>query len=62
MPISGKELAKLFIKQGFQEIKGAGKGSHMKLRKKNKTVIIPSHRELKKGLEMALRKQLEEEK
>ncbi len=59
MPISGKELAKLFKKQGYEEIKGGGKGSHMKLRKGNKTVIIPGHKELKKGLEMALRKQLE---
>ncbi len=59
MPISGKELAKLFKKQGYEEVKGGGKGSHMKLRKGNKTVIIPGHKELKKGLEMALRKQLE---
>ena len=62
MPISGKELAKLFKKQGYEEVKGGGKGSHMKLRKGNKTVIIPGHKELKKGLEMALRKQLEGEK
>ena len=47
MPISGKELAKLFLKQGFEVIKSGGKGSHTKLRK---------------CLEMALRKQLEEEK
>ena len=58
MPISGKELAKLFKKQGYEEVKGGGKGSHTKLRKGNKTVIIPGHKELKKGLEMALRKQL----
>ncbi|MCC6127580.1 MAG: type II toxin-antitoxin system HicA family toxin [Chlamydiae bacterium] len=62
MPISGKELAKLFKKHGYEEVKGGGKGSHMKLRKGNKTVIIPGHRELKKGLEMALRKQLEEDR
>ncbi len=59
VPISGKELAKLFKKQGYEEVQGGGKGSHMKLRKGNKTVIIPGHRELKKGLEMALRKELE---
>ncbi|MCX6988821.1 MAG: type II toxin-antitoxin system HicA family toxin [Chlamydiae bacterium] len=62
MPISGKELAKLFKKQGYEEVKGGGKGSYMKLRKGNKTVIIPGHNELKKGLEMALRKQLEGDK
>jgi predicted RNA binding protein YcfA (HicA-like mRNA interferase family) len=62
VPISGKELAKLFKKQGYEEVKRGGKGSHMKLRKGNKTVIIPGHKELKKGLEMALRKQLEGDK
>lgn len=60
MPVSGKDLAKLFKKNGFEEVKGGGKGSHMKLRKGNKTVIIPAHKELKKGLERALMKQLEE--
>ncbi len=62
MPISGKELAKLFRKNGFEEIKGGGKGSHIKLRKGNTTVIIPAHKELKKGLEKALRKKLKEGK
>lgn len=59
MPLSGKEMAKLFKKKGFIEVKGQGKGSHIKLRKGNKTVILPSHSELKKGLERALLKQLE---
>lgn len=62
MPISGKELAKLFKKHGYEEVKGGGKGSHMKLRKGSSTVIIPAHKELKKGMEMALRKQLERDK
>ncbi len=53
-------MAKLFRKKGFIDVKGQGKGSHMKLRKENKTVIIPAHKELKKGLERALLKQLEE--
>lgn len=60
MPISGKEMAKLFTKKGFEIIKGGGKGSHIKLRKGNKTVIVPAHKELKKGLEKALLKQLRE--
>jgi len=60
MPLSGKEMAKLFRKKGFIDVKGQGKGSHMKLRKENKTVIIPAHKELKRGLERALLKQLEE--
>lgn len=62
MPVSGKEMVKLFKKHGFNEVKGQGKGSHTKLRKGKKTVIIPFHRELKKGLEKALLKLLEENK
>lgn len=60
MPISEKDIAKLFKTSGFKEIKGGGKGSHIKLRKESKVVIIPGHRELKKGTEKTLRKQLEE--
>jgi len=59
MPLSGKEMVKLFQRKGFEIVKGGGKGSHMKLRRGNQTVIIPAHRELKKGLERALLKQLE---
>jgi predicted RNA binding protein YcfA (HicA-like mRNA interferase family) len=62
MPVSGKELAKLFKKKGFVEIKKQGKGSHMKLRKGKITVIIPFHKELKKGTEKFLRKKLNEVK
>ena len=60
MPISGKGMAKLFEKAGFQEVKKQGKGSHIKMRKGKKTVIIPAHKELKKGLEKSLLKQLQE--
>ena len=60
MPTSGKKLAKLFKKKGYQIVSG-GKGSHMKLKKNGKpTVIIPDHKELKKGLESNLKKILEE--
>ena len=59
MPLSGKELAKLFIKAGYEIVPG-GKGSHIKLKKKGSpTVIIPNHRELKTGTEHAIRKILE---
>lgn len=61
MPVSGKEMAKKFEKAGYEKVKG-GKGSHMKYRKGNKTVIIPAHKELKKGLERALLKLLGEKK
>lgn len=59
MPISGKEMRKLFLRAGYEIVPG-GKGSHWKLRKGKKTVIIPEHKELKKGLEHALQKILEE--
>lgn len=60
--ISGKELAKLFKKHGYEEVKRGGKGSHIKLRKGHKTVIIPGHKELKKEIEMVLRKEFKEDK
>lgn len=56
MPISGQEMMKLFIRKGYVLAAG-GKGSHLKLKKPyNPTVIIPNHKELKKGTEHALRK------
>ncbi len=56
MPISGKGMMKLFCQKGYMLVAG-GKGSHLKLKKKdNPTVIIPNHKELKKGTEHALRK------
>jgi len=59
MPISGKMLAKLFLKIGYEIVSG-GKGSHIKLKKHGSpTVIIPNHPELKKGTEHALRKILD---
>jgi predicted RNA binding protein YcfA (HicA-like mRNA interferase family) len=62
MPISGKELCKLFQKNGYTLVPG-GKGSHIKLKKSGcPTVIIPNHRELKKGTEFALRKILDSSK
>lgn len=61
MPISGKDMRKLFLRVGYEVVPGGGKGSHWKLRKGKKTVIVPDHKELKKGLEHALRKILREE-
>lgn len=59
MPISGKDLVKLFEKAGYVVVQG-GKGSHIKLKKAGyPTVIIPNHKELAKGTEHALRKILE---
>jgi predicted RNA binding protein YcfA (HicA-like mRNA interferase family) len=60
MPISGKNLCRLFQKAGYKIVPG-GKGSHIKLKKQNcPTVIIPNHKELSKGLEHDLRKILEQ--
>ncbi len=45
-------------KSGYKIVAG-GKGSHIKLKKKNcPTVIIPNHKELSTGLEHALMKLL----
>lgn len=63
VPISGKDLRKLFYDAGYELVPGSGKGSHWKLKKKGcATVTIPNHKELKKGTEHALRKLLEENK
>jgi len=51
-------MRKLFYQRGYELVPGAGKGSHWKLKKGNKTVTIPDHKELKKGLEHKLRKDL----
>ncbi len=57
MPISGKDMCKLFLKAGYEIVPGGGKGSHIKLKKKScPTVIIPGHRELSTGTEHMLRK------
>jgi predicted RNA binding protein YcfA (HicA-like mRNA interferase family) len=57
VPISGKEMRKLFIEVGYEVVPGGGKGSHWKLKKKgDPTVIIPNHKELATGTEHALKK------
>ncbi len=57
VPVSGKALAREFIKRGWT-VKSQ-RGSHLKLERKGKIVVIPMHKELKKGTEAALRKILE---
>lgn len=56
MPLSGKEMLKLYLKNGW--VKVSQKSSHVKVRKGNETEIIPMHKELKKGLEQKLLKRL----
>lgn len=61
VPISGKEMRKLFCKAGYT-VAGV-KGSHWNLKKEGAPpVTIPNHKELKKGLEHALKKILEKVK
>lgn len=50
--VSGKELVKVFIRDGWYNV--SQKGSHIKLRKDLKpigrrTIIIPQHKVIKKG-------------
>jgi len=53
-------MCNFFLKLGYEIVKGQGKGSHIKLRKKNNpTITVPNHKELSKGLEASLLKDLE---
>jgi predicted RNA binding protein YcfA (HicA-like mRNA interferase family) len=56
MPISGKEMLKLFKKDGWKVLRT--KGSHVIVGKDNERETIPMHKELKKGLELYLYKRL----
>lgn len=58
MPISGKEMLKLFKEQGWQELRQ--NGSHVTVGKGSLRETIPLHRELKKGLEQKLKKRLKD--
>ena len=60
MPISGKEMLKRYLSHGWEEIRR--KGSHVLVRKGNKSETIPIHgnKDLKKGLEKKLLKRLED--
>jgi len=46
-PISGKDLVKLLARNGFILI--SQKGSHIKLRRDKTVIIVPNHREIRKG-------------
>jgi predicted RNA binding protein YcfA (HicA-like mRNA interferase family) len=56
MPISGKDMLKLYEKAGWR-VK-AQKGSHVKVEKNGQIQTIPMHKELAKGTEHALKKSL----
>ncbi len=60
MPLSGKEMLDLYLRDGWQILRQ--KGSHVFIGKDNIRETIPMHKELKKGLEKALLKRINKEK
>lgn len=59
MPMSGKEMLNLFLKNGWHMVRQ--KGSHVIVQKLGKLPeTIPLHRELKVGLEKKLLKRLKD--
>ena len=58
MPVSGKKMMEMFERAGW--IKVRQKGSHVTVSKGNRSIVIPMHKELKKGLEAYLKKILKE--
>ena len=56
MPMSGKDMVKLYEKDGWTVIRQ--KGSHVILAKGSQRETVPMHKELKKGLEHKLLKRL----
>lgn len=60
MPMSGKEVLKLFLRSGWQVLRR--RGSHVIVGKNEKRETIPMYKELKKGLERALLKRLDRKK
>jgi predicted RNA binding protein YcfA (HicA-like mRNA interferase family) len=59
MPISGKQMLKLFEKAGWKILRQ--KGSHVIIGLQDDRETIPMHKELKKGLESFLLKRLKGE-
>jgi predicted RNA binding protein YcfA (HicA-like mRNA interferase family) len=58
MPLSGKDMLKLYLKNGWVAVRQ--RGSHVTVRKGEKRDTIPMHRELKKGTERHLLKRVKE--
>jgi predicted RNA binding protein YcfA (HicA-like mRNA interferase family) len=56
MPLSGKEMLRLYLKRGWVILRQ--RGSHVHLGKDEQRETIPLHLELKKGLERKLLKRL----
>jgi predicted RNA binding protein YcfA (HicA-like mRNA interferase family) len=58
VPLSGKEMVKLYLKAGWVIIPKQGKGSHVKMKKDGVMATIPMHKTLATGTEHALLKEL----
>ena len=56
MPMSGKEMKKLFERNGWYAVRQ--NGSHLTMGKAGEREVIPMHRELGKGTEHKLLKRL----
>ena len=56
MPMSGKDMLKLFLKDGWMVLRQ--KGSHVAIGKHGQVETIPMHRELAQGTEHGLLKRL----
>mgnify|MGYP000551247561 CR=1 FL=1 len=53
--LSGEEVAKILMRIGFKPVRR--RGSHLALVKERRIVIVPLHREIKKGTLLAIIKQ-----
>ena len=56
MPVSGKEMVRMYIQNGWRIERK--RGSHIILKKDEATEVIPDHKELGKGLESKLKKRI----
>lgn len=56
MPKSGKEILRLYEKEGWRVLRQ--RGSHVIVGKGGERETIPMHKELKKGLERSLLKRI----
>ncbi len=57
MPLSGREMLKKYLDNGWKVLRQTG--SHIIIGKGTERETVPMHRELKRGLERALLKRLE---
>ncbi len=58
MPMSGREMMKKYQENGWYVVRQ--RGSHVRMQKGESFETIPLHKELKRGMERALLKRLEE--